>query len=421
MARSLAAPGVPPGPGRPGRSTRFGGVPRLPRVPLAAAILLAALCALVSGGPGAGAATVKVALPSRPMSKTDSREVAKVVAETWKKIHGSGSAPGLWVGIWDRGRGSWERAYGNATRGGPPARTGDHLRIGSITKTFTATVVLELVAEGKLSLEGTVGGVDPDLAAEFPPLARVTIAQLLAMRSGIPDYLNVPDGTIKDVFETPNRVWSPAELIAEALGEKTEKPGTPGYSTTNYIVLQSIAEAVTGDRLESLIAERIARPLGLRDTALPAPTDARLPAPGSSGYAGEVGAREFRAFGAKAAKPGTDVSSWSPSWLQGGGGMYSTLHDLGVWAASGVGNALLPRGLAARRFATRPTPVGDYGLGVQRRGDLYGHTGQTLGAETYALNDPKTGVTFVVAANETSLLGHEFLALLFKLYPGEDS
>ena len=312
MARSLAASGVPAGLGRPGRSTRFGGVPRLPRVPLAAAILLAALCVLVSGGPGARAATVKVPLPSRPMSKADSREVAKVVAETWKKIHGSGSSPGLWVGIWDRGRGSWERAYGNATRGGPPARTGDHLRIGSITKTFTATVVLELVAEGKLSLQGTVGGVDPDLAAEFPPLARVTIAQLLAMRSGIPDYLNVPDGTIKDIFETPNRLWSPAELIAEALGEKTEKPGTPGYSTTNYIVLQLIAEAVTGDGLESLIAERIARPLGLRDTALPAPTDARLPGAGSSGYVGEVGAREFRAFGAKAAKPGPTSRAGRP-------------------------------------------------------------------------------------------------------------
>ena len=101
--------------------------------------------------------------------------------------------------------------------------------------------------------------------------------------------------------------------------------------------------------------------------------------------------------------------------------MYSTLHDLGVWAAFGVGNALLPRGLAVRLFATRPTPVGEYGLGVQRLGGLYGHTGETLGAETFALNDPKTGITFVIAANETSHLGGEFLDPLFKLYPGEES
>ncbi len=390
-------------------------------MPLALAAILLVLCVLASGGPLARAATVTVPLPSRPMSKADSHEVAMAVTKAWKKIHRAGAAPGLWVGVWDRDKGSWEGAFGNATRGGPPARTGDHLRIGSITKSFTATVVLDLVAEGKLSLEGTVEDFDPALAGEFPPLARVTIAQLLGMRSGIPDYLNVPDGTIKDIFETPNRVWAPAELIAMALGEKTERPGTPGYSTTNYIVLQLIAEAATRDRLESLIAERITRPLGLRDTALPAPADVRLPAPGSSGYVGEAGAREFRAFGAKGAKPGTDVSSWSPSWLQGGGGMYSTLHDLGVWAASGVGNALLPRRLAARRFATRPTPVGEYGLGVQRLGGLYGHTGETLGAETFALDDPKTGVTFVIAANETSHLGGEFLDLLFKLYPGEES
>ena len=143
-------------------------MPRPARPSLVAAILLAVFGVLAAGGPVARAATVKVPLPSGPMSQADSREVAKVVTETWKKIHRSGAAPGLWVGVWTRKRGSWERAFGDATRGGPAARTGDHLRIGSITKSFTATVVLDLVAEGKLSLGGTVDDFDPAL----PPNSR---------------------------------------------------------------------------------------------------------------------------------------------------------------------------------------------------------------------------------------------------------
>jgi D-alanyl-D-alanine carboxypeptidase len=398
-------------------------VTRPPRPLLAVAVLLAALCVLGSAAVGrstaAGVRTAAVPLPSTPMRGADAREVDKAATATWKKIRGTKSAPGLWVGVWDPRRGYWEGAFGKATRGGPAATTKDHLRIGSITKTFTATVVLGLVAEGKLALRGTVGRYDAELAREFPPLRKITIEELLAMRSGIPDYLNVPGGVIKGIFEAPRRVWTPGELIAGAMDEKVEKPGTPGYSTTNYIVLQLIAEAVSGDSLEGLIAERVTGPLGLNGTALGAPAQVRLPSPRSGGYVGEAGAREFREFGAAAAKPGTDVTDWSPSWAQGGGGMYSTLHDLGVWAASGVGNALLPKWLAAKRFATRPTPFGEYGLGVQRLGDLYGHTGETFGAETFALNDAKTGVTFVIAANQTSALGHRFLDLLFRLYPGE--
>src|ERR1700744_4477141 len=77
-------------------------------------------------------------------------------------------------------------AYGSAGRGEARATVADHVRIGSITKTFTATVILQLVAQGKLSLSGTVARYDPALAAHFPPLTALTVRQLLSMRSGLP-------------------------------------------------------------------------------------------------------------------------------------------------------------------------------------------------------------------------------------------
>jgi D-alanyl-D-alanine carboxypeptidase len=366
----------------------------------------------------ASAKPVKVSLPSKPMSKANAAKVEKALAPLWSKIAKAKSSPGLWVGVWDPKRGYWEKAYGKASAKGPAATTKDHLRIGSITKTFTATVILGLAAEGKLSLTGTVGQYDARLAKEFPPLKSLTIEQLLSMRSGIADFLNVPNGVVKEVVAKPKRIWKAEELIAGALKEKVKKPGTPGYSTTNYIALQLIAETVTGESLGSLIADRVTKPLGLGGTALPAPGDDSLPAPGTGNYLGKGAAAELSEDGGGMVKPGTDVSGWSLSSAQGGGAMYSTLHDLGVWAASGVGNALLPKGLAAKRFQTHKLPgAGEYGLGVQKLGAWYGHDGETYGAEALALHEPKSGDTYVIAANETSGFPLEWLGLLTKLFP----
>jgi D-alanyl-D-alanine carboxypeptidase len=359
--------------------------------------------------------SVAVELPAKEMSASDAKAVEKAVATPVKTLTEEGSA--VYFGVWDPKKGSFENAYGKAAKGDPAATTADFFQIGSITKTFTATVVLQLVGEGKLDLDETVEEADPALAKEFEPLADLRLEELLSMHSGIPDYLNVPGGIVKEIAEDPQKVWKAEELIAGALRGKVQKPGSGGYSTTNYIALQMIAEEATGEGLEALIASRLAEPLGITDTVLPAPDDTALPSPGTHGYINESGVLEFEEDGAKV-EAGMDVTDWSLSSAQGGGAMHTTLHELGVWGASTLGNDLLEKELAARRLKTVAIPeAGQYGLGIQRFGDWYGHGGETYGWEALVLHDPKTGVTAAVATNSASGAVLAFAEMVSLLYP----
>jgi len=114
-----------------------------------------------------------------------------------------------------------------------------------------------------------------------------------------------------------------------------------------------------------------------------------------------AGAKELEALGAVVA-PGTDVSEWTVSWGQAGGGMYATIADLGKWAGTGLGSRLLPVDLANRRLATQKIPEGDYGLGIHDWGAGWiGHTGQFIGWESLVAYNTKTGAAFVAIVNET--------------------
>ncbi|HEX6667815.1 MAG TPA: serine hydrolase [Solirubrobacterales bacterium] len=359
--------------------------------------------------------SVSVELPSKGMSSSDAGAVESAAAKPVQALTEQGSA--VYFGVWDPKKGSFEKAYGKAAKDGPAATTDDFFQIGSITKTFTATVVLQLIGEGKLALGETVAEADPALAKEFKPLADLTIEEPLSMHSGIPDFLNVPNGIVKDVAEEPQKVWKAEELIAGALKGKVEKPGSGGYSTTNYIGLQLIVEEATGEGLEELIASRLAEPLGIANTVLPAPDDTALPSPGTNGYINEFGVLEFEEDGAEV-KAGMDVTDWSLSSAQGGGAMHTTLHELGVWGASMFGNDLLEKEQGAKRLKTTAIPgAGQYGLGIQRFGDWYGHDGETYGWEALVLHDPKSGVTAVMATNSASGATLAFAALVSALYP----
>jgi D-alanyl-D-alanine carboxypeptidase len=97
---------------------------------------------------------------------------------------------------------------------GRAAGLDDHFRIGSISKTFGAAIILQLVDEGLLSLDDTVADVDPELAERFPQVAAVPIRDLLGMTSGIADYMNVPDSAVAALTNAPDTQWDPEELIS---------------------------------------------------------------------------------------------------------------------------------------------------------------------------------------------------------------
>ncbi len=346
----------------------------------------------------------------QPVSAADARSWRRAVARALHSRALAGTT-GVWVAVSVPGHGLWQAAVGRRSAGGPRAGLGDHLRIGSITKTFTAVAVLQQVARGRLHLHDTVAELLPDLAARHREVADLTVEQLLDMSSGLPDYANVRGGAFTQQAADPLRVWSPDELIDSALeAGVVEPPGTPGYTTTGYVILGLVLAAVTGRPAHEVVSE-VAAEAGLADTALAAPADNAMPAPAAHGYVARDGVPVLAEVGVDLA-PGTDTTDWQASSIAGvGGGMYSTLGDLFAWAASGCGTSLLPPDVAARRMDLRTKLGGGalgYGLGIAS--DPYlegyvGHSGQVVGYEALALHDPDSGGTVAVLVNSVGALG----------------
>jgi len=340
------------------------------------------------------------AVTTTPMSEADVAAFDKVNEATMAV---KGAPPGMWIGVWDPKKGRHIGGYGEAVIDGAKATDADHGRIGSVTKTFTATAILQQVAAGKLTLSDTVGTLLPDLAATYPDLAAITVEQLLSMHSGIPDYIN--SGLLTQQFlDHPEKVWTPDEIIASVLAKTKVDPSVAEYSTTNYLILGEILRKVTGQAPDVVITS-VATALGLNDTALPAPADTAMPAPASAGYIMDAGVASLKEAGGTA-KSGTTVQDATPSWGAAGGGMYSTVADLGTWGASGLGTATLPQVLGDQRLQSRPIKPGiDYGLGIIDWGNGWiGHTGQAIGWEAVVAYNTKTGAVFVGMVNETASL-----------------
>jgi D-alanyl-D-alanine carboxypeptidase len=361
-----------------------------------------ALAACSGGSEDAGDRWSGTAPPTEEMSAADAEDIDAFANAALADF--APDLPGMWIGVWDPDKGVHIAAHGEAVAGETAASPDDHNRIGSVTKTFTAAAVLQQVEAGELSLEDTIEDVLPDLADEHTDLAPITVEQLLAMRSGIPDYANTGAVT-GPVVEDPTKVWTVDEIIATTLEEQPlQPPGTAGYSTTNYLILGQMLEAVTGEPAEVVLND-VATEAGLTQSALQAPEETEMPDPSSHGYLNAQGVASLAASGITAA-PGQDVTDWTVSWGQAGGGMYSTIADMGTWAATGFGTSLLSAELGSQRLEAQPIPEGDYGLGIFDYGNGWiGHTGQLIGWETLVAYNTDTGAISVVMVNETGSLG----------------
>ena len=134
------------------------------------------------------------------------------------------------------------------------------IRIGSVTKTFTAVILLQLVEEGKLSLDDPLAKWFPD----FPNAKEITIRQMLSHRSGIFEILASP--AVRFSLFVPSKTWQPHELVRIAAQEESHPQNEYYYSNTNYILLGLIAEQITGQDMATLYRQDIFEPLGLHDT-----------------------------------------------------------------------------------------------------------------------------------------------------------
>lgn len=308
----------------------------------------------------------------------------------------------------------------------------DHWGIGSLSKTFIATLILQYVDEGLLDLDAAV----PDL---LPPEALntsgaysdVTLYQLLSMTSGVPDFFNDPNGLLADVFSDPELEFTLQDIVDAAIATgPVQPPGTGGYSSTNYVVLQEIAERVGGSSANELFKERIYGPLGmtLTETVLPPRNgNAIVPEPRSEATLTSACSREFAAYGFNATEEGysisdpiTKIASASVDVAGAAGSMWTTLNDMLIWTKSGTGNSLLSDEIAAKRLEW--SDIGGfrhYGMGIHSlwmepaaddpTGNIFssywGHSGEAFGYENMAGHDAESGGSFFVA---TTSCGMEF-------------
>ncbi len=331
-------------------------------------IALAAAVGVVVAGAGGTA----VAAPDG--GRIDRAVVQQVLEEMVRT-----GAQGVQLRVVD-GRHEFTARAGTARVDSPdPVPTDGRFRIASITKTFVATVVLQLVGEGRVELDAPVSRYLPGL---LPHGDRITVRYLLQHRSGLPDHVvELPD-------DAGSRPFTPDELIGLIAGKPLDfEPGTAsGYSNTNYVVAGMLVERVTGRPYSDVIAHRILRPLGLRGTSLPG---TRMEIPGPH-------ARAYLRFDNEI----LDVTEYDPSFIGAAGEMISTTADLNRFVDALLdGRLVRPAQLRDMLTAVEGTGLGiafyEVSCGVQ----VWGHNGRLTGYSSTVVSsrDTKTRMTFSVS------------------------
>jgi D-alanyl-D-alanine carboxypeptidase len=349
----------------------------------AGALLVAPVRAEATAGPGGHASTAAAG-----SQRTDPGELRGLLDQVV-----AAGAPGAAALVKD-GHATQQAASGLADlRSGRPMRPGLTYRAGSVTKPVVATVVLQLVAEGRLSLSHTVARWLPGI---LPYGDQVTVRQLLNHTSGVPDYVAEP---LVQLYTSPQgrfRAWRPRELVALVADQPPLFPPGTGwsYSNTDYVLAGLVVEAATGTRLGKELNRRILRPLGLRDTFFPV-NRPDIPGRNARGYSLPLGQEEG---------PLLDFTVYNPSLAWAAGNLTSDLGDLARFFRALLGGRLLPPRLLAEM--TTPVDTGQglgYGLGLvvleTPAGRLIGHDGAIPGFLNVALSTEDGRRQVVVMTN----------------------
>lgn len=302
-------------------------------------------------------------------------------------------AAGVVVGIASPG-GREVVTAGSADSDPPLAMAPEHrFRIGSVTKTFVAATVLQLVDEGRVRLrDGAAAYVDA-----LPDGSGITVEHLLAHTSGLPSYHEAPAFIDAVGGDLAGRL-APADVVGYALAQPLT--GAPGerfaYSPTNYVALGVLVERATGTPLHEELARRLLRPLGLDSTELPA-ADVR-PEGLATGYSTRWAGRFDGAVVDTTTVPVTAIAS--ASWAEGA--MVSDVDDLLEWTRALYAGDVLP-GHLRDAMVTAGTPESPYGLGAYRfdtaAGAAVGHGGDWFGYRSEVRYVAEHDLVIVALAN----------------------
>jgi D-alanyl-D-alanine carboxypeptidase len=302
------------------------------------------------------------------------------------------AAPGAIVTV-QSPAGLFIKAYGVADPAtGAPMTADMYQRVGSVTKTFTATLIMQLAADGELSLDDPVSKYIPGVTN-----GDITIRMLADMTSGISSY-TLDDAWQKVYFSESYRVWSPDELMKIGLALKPQDfaPGTAfDYSNTNTILLGKIIEDVTGESYQDVLKERILTPLSMSQTVFPAGS-ADYPSPHPQGFTlqGGHGTPDDPA----------NTTDWNPSWGWTAGELISTATDLLRFdRAEATGAGLLPAEQQIERLRSfrefNGAGNGGYGLGWGCQNGWVGHAGELPGYNTSMFYSTSGDVSVITMTN----------------------
>lgn len=361
-------------------------------------VFLGLVLALTLGGCASGD-NLKAVKPPATFSPQQEALLLKTVLDALEK----GGIPGAVVGIWAPDQGTWVEAFGHANLAEHQSMTVDHkFRIGSITKTATATIVLQLAGEGVIDLDQTIEKYDKKFDLKIPQAKEITIRQLLNHTSGLFSYTDDP---ALEAISYANLLlyWTPQELIKYAVSHRdTAQPGKEfHYSNTGYALLGLIIEEETKHRLEEKADRRIIQKLGLKNTSFP--TLPNTTEPHANGYVSNADLLRlsFNLRGNKTAEL-VDVTAFNPSWAWAAGAMVSDVNDLKVYAKALGTGSLVGKKMQAEQLKMLPVvPESDmkYGLGLAEYKGWLGHRGEVPGYDISMYYSPELDATFVVALN----------------------
>ena len=365
------------------RDTRFG------RLALAAT---AGLVALVLAGctSSAGSANAPSQQPGG-FSKDVEKRLETAVTDAMTLADASAG----FAGVWAPWAGSWTTAEGTTTRSGStPVTTDMTFRIGQNTTPMTCTVLLQLVDEGRIDLDDALTKWLPGMVG----VDGVTMRELCQNTSGINDYTAALSAKF---LMNPTRQWPPLELASDGIA--MQRYGTPGEkygpSATNAILVGMALQNATSKSWQQLYKEYVFDKLGMTRSVLPENGTLTPPGEHPAGYS--VG---LDAAGAVVCEPMRDVTKMSPSLGWTSGGVVSNLGDL-----KSFGQALANGSLLSEKSRSAPVDAGvnreswqRYGLGGQLHGPLRGSSGAVPGYVSAVFSDPKSGLTIVVALNNST-------------------
>ena len=325
-------------------------------------------------------------VPTLPAQERSEQDTDAFVRERFEAI----GAPGMSVAVVRGGQVVFAKGYGSADLENDVAMTPEHVfRIGSVTKPFTATMVMQLVNEGKLRLDQPVREVLPELPEGW---AAVTVRQLLDHTSGIKSCTGLPN-----FGELSRRPVTPAGIVATVQDEPFDfEPGTGwAYNNTGYVILGMLVEKVDGRSFAESLRERVTRPLGMDQTFFVSEAD--IVSKRARGYSLRDGATSHAEY--------LDMG-----WPFSAGAMESTVLDLAKWDAALYGDKLLPQDTLEAMWSRTRLPNGDergYGLGwalAEANGArIVQHSGGIPGFLSVVRRAPEKRLTVIVLVNSDSV------------------